>query len=465
MTIIISLLENECYFCKMKRRFLQILFLLIWNCLPGFSQNNSEVKIEFKNKNLELPAEFELVVEISNDKQYDVGDFPDLKGLKKGNRSIKHSQVRKNNKNVSLHQVSQIYIAESPGKIIVPAFNIEINGKSQKFEGTVLEAISIKDQAAEKDIEIEEVDFVLECSESDVYVGQGFNVSLGLYLSDNTTTEWQFPPDIGSQVEALYKRIKPEGCLESRVVISNIIGKKVQVRDKMYTYYGLMDVVFYPLNPKDIRIGGQVLNMQKKTAGKWSNMVLKSNEKKISVKTLPEHPLKEKVPVGILRLSEQVKGGKDQNTGKSFEYQLRIDGEANFKTVSPGDISNDQNFDFYLNQSKINQSAGSLTGNRIFSYKILPKTSGDYDLGNVFRLIYFDVFKEKYDTLVSNKSISVSGSTISTSSEIKNDIYWGIEKLSTDSQSFNLKKIAKYLANFLVAAMVLVFLYILKKKN
>ncbi len=63
------------------------------------------------------------------------------------------------------------------------------------------------------------------------------------------------------------------------------------------------------------------------------------------------------------------------------------------------------------------------------------------------------------------KSISVSGSTITTGTEVKKDIYWEIEKLKTDSQSFNFKKMAKYLANFLVAAMILVFLYILKKKN
>lgn len=449
----------------MKRHYFQILFALLCLIQTGYCQNNAEISIQFKNKTVELPADFELVVEISNDKQYDVGDFPEVKGLKKGNRTIKHSQVRKNNKSVSVHQISQFYTAESPGKISVPVTNIEVNGKTQRLESVVLEAVSAVNLAPEKDIEIEEVDFVLECSESEVYVGQGLKVSLGLYLSDNTTTEWQFPPDIGSQVEVLYKKIKPDGCLESRMMISNIVGKKVQVKDKLYTYYGLMEAVFYPLNPKGIRFGGQLLNMQKKVGGKWSTMVLKSNDKKIVVKTLPDHPLKEKVPVGILRLSEQVKGGKNQNTGTSFEYTLRIDGEANFKTVSPDEVINNQNFDFYLNQSRINQAAGNLVGNRIFTFKVLPKTSGEFDLGNTFRLIYFDVFREKYDTLISKKSISVSGSTITTGTEVKKDIYWEIEKLKTDSQSFNFKKMAKYLANFLVAAMILVFLYILKKKN
>ena len=105
----------------------------------------------YKGKDKESSELFEMARTVAPKEEFSEAHFylvwpyiveKDIKGLKKGNRTIKHSQIRKNNKNVSVHQISQFYTAELPGKISVPAINIEVNGKIQRLESVVLEAVA-----------------------------------------------------------------------------------------------------------------------------------------------------------------------------------------------------------------------------------------------------------------------------------------------------------------------------------
>lgn len=441
------------------------LFLILLNLFfvkESFGQNLG-VKIESGPDLIQAEGQFTVTVTITGGTQYNVGDFPEIKGLKKGNRSIKHGQILINKKKEEQHTISQVYTTEGSGKILIPSFEIEVNQKNVKVDGKTIEVM--KNPTVEKNIEIEEVDFVVEVSKKEIYVGEGVKVNIGFYHSDKTTTQWQFPTNIGQQVEDFARKIKPKDCLESRLNISNLVAKKITVKGESYTVYNLFEAVYYPLNNKNFTIPALTIIMQKQKGGNYTDMTLKSKNHTIAVKELPEHPLKEKVAVGQLRLSEDLKSQKQQYTGNSFEYKLSIEGEANFSSVNLNKVENTRQFDFFESNNKTNQTNGNENGSKAFVYKIVPKEAGEFDFGNYFTYIYFNSEKEKYDTLKSVKKISVSGAAMAGNKELKNDIYSDIENLRTDQKSYNLKNIAKILANFVVGFMILVYFYIIKSKN
>jgi hypothetical protein len=205
--------------------------------------------------------------------------------------------------------------------------------------------------------------------------------------------------------------------------------------------------------------------MQKQKGGAFVDMTLNSKGQTIVVESLPDHPLKEKVPVGVFRFQEQLKDPAKQITGNSFEYRLIVEGEGNFGGVNIPKVSNNKQFDFFESNVVSRQTLGSPTGSKSVFYKIIPKESGEFEMSNYFSLIYFNTQKAQYDTLKSSKKVVVSGKSFFDNKEVKKDIYSDIENLKTDEKSYNFREIAKVFANFVVGLMILVYLYILKSKN
>ena len=94
------------------------------------------------------------------------------------------------------------------------------------------------------------------------------------------------------------KEIKPNDCLESRLNISNLVGKKILIKGESYTLYNLFEAIYYPLNDKDVQFPPLELRMQKQKGTSFADVALTSKGQTVVVDKLPEHPLKEKVPVG-----------------------------------------------------------------------------------------------------------------------------------------------------------------------
>jgi hypothetical protein len=434
-----------------------LLILLLSASILAFSQNG-QVKITISDDLKSIDEDLEIVVQIQNTDKYDVGEFPVINGFKKTTRQIKHSKVRVDGKRTPQHLITQVYKPEKNGVFTIYAFEILVNQKEVKVEQ---KKIKVGNDIIK---EVEKAEFLLETNKQEVYVGEGIKVSLGFYLSKNTTADWQFSEDLGNQVEEFAKKIKPKDCLESRLQISNILGKELSINGSPYTYYKLFETVFYPLNNSDLKLPELKLVMKKLKNGEWEAEQLTSRSKTVKVKELPPHPLKEKLPVGVFRIEEKLKN-QDQYTGNSFEYNIRVIGEGNFSTVNLGEVSNTNQFDFFLNNIKSNQNKGAVSGVKDFNYKIVPKDTGSFSLEPYFSLIYFNTTKKNYDTLFAKKQVKVLGESLKTQNKVVNDIYYNIENLKTDKKTVNLKKISKNLGNILVVVLFVLFLYILKKRN
>ncbi|HRG10757.1 MAG TPA: BatD family protein, partial [Cyclobacteriaceae bacterium] len=76
----------------------------------------------------------------------------------------------------------------------------------------------------------------------------------------------------------------------------------------------------------------------------------------------------------------------------------------------PG-VVKDAAFDFYEPNMKqsINRENQRVAGTKTFTYFIVPKEPGDYDLGQYMQWVFFSPTKKKYDTLRSSYKLHVEG--------------------------------------------------------
>jgi hypothetical protein len=185
---------------------------------------------------------------------------------------------------------------------------------------------------------------------------------------------------------------------------------------------------------------------------------------KLGIKSLPDHPLKDKVPVGSFSVREWLNKGSVE-TGTSVPYEFRIIGEGNFATVNLPTPRNDDKFDFYPTEVTNNTKEGKLSGSRVFKFAVFPKDTGEIALKSYFQFIYFNVNKAAYDTLDSRVTIEVSGEKIASMNAKKNDIYAGIESTDSTIIPINYRRILKNIANAIIVGMLVSLLYMLRNRH
>lgn len=393
--------------------------------------------------------------------EYVLDDFPELAGFERGKRAVSHGETQVDGKKTEVHTITKYYSPIEGGEFIVPPFEIEINNAMVRSEATRVIVEDDEEGYADLVLDIDDADFVVECSKKEIFTGEGVKIRLSFYSSAKNTVGWQFPRDIGDQVEALARKIKPESSLESRNIISSIRQREEYIKGEKYFVYDLFEAVYYPLNNHDMSIPALTLRMNK---GENRAAQLKSKPQTIRVKELPDHPLRDKVPVGFFRLKENMQGGEDKQTGESFNFGMTLEGQGNMDVLNFGKIENDKNLDFFESGVRLQQEGGKLAGIKVFNYKILPKVAGEYNLGSYFSMIYFNIKTARYDTLTAREQIRVTGSTIVSKNNLVKDIYTGIDNLRTDKNEFNARSFLRFFANFILIFMIMTLIYIWKKK-
>lgn len=393
--------------------------------------------------------------------KYEIDDFPELAGFERGIRSIGHSETVIDGKPVEVHTIAKYYKPIVAGEFLLPAFEIEVNGAMVKSEPKKVLVDEDEEGYADLPMDIDDADFVVECSKREIYVGEGVKIRLSFWTSSKNTVNWQFPKDIGDQVEKLAKQLKPENSLESRNIISAIAQREEFIKGQKYFVYDLFEAVYYPLNAAVFRIPSLNLKMKK---GESAVAVLKSKPQTIRTKEIVDHPLKDKVPVGAFRLREALEGKAQKHTGESFTYKVMIDGQGNMDALHLAKPANDKQLTFFEGGSRKEQQGGKLAGTRTFTFKVLPAVAGEYEMGNYFSLVFFNIRTGKFDTLSPKQKIAVTGSTIATKNNVLKDIYSGVENARTDESEFNVRSFLRFFANFILIFMVMVLIYIWKKK-
>ncbi|MEQ9303666.1 MAG: BatD family protein, partial [Marinoscillum sp.] len=400
-----------------------------------------EKKLEISSKNVALNEYFKITLSVENERLKNYSPFPDIDGFVKRGTSSSTSTSIVNGRMTSSQSITQNYQPTREGQFNVPGFTMTVNGEdisAAGFQITVgpaaqqqqrrsndpfadpFDMFRNRDTQPTEFIDVEADAFLaLTTDKQDVFVGEGFTTTLAFYVAESNRADMRFY-DLGKQITDIVKEIKPSNCWEENYNIDNINGQPVTINNRAYTQYKIYQATFYPLNLDLIEFPSVGLKLIKYKVAKNPSFfgrnrkedfeTFHSKPKRVVVRELPSHPLKEQVAVGDYQLAEKI-NSLDLKTGESFNYSFNIMGEGNISALEAPNIPTTDAFDFYAPNVKqdITRSNGRVRGTKSFSYYGIPNEPGEYELGKYFNWIFFNPDTEKYDTLRSRQVLNVTG--------------------------------------------------------
>ncbi len=411
-----------------------LVFLIFANI--SIAQN---IQIEYDTDEIAINQLFTITLTVENERLQNYSPFPEIEGLVKRGTSSSTSTSFINGQMTSKQSIIQNYQATREGTIVIPPFEMVVNGKTIQSQGKTIKVAPPNQQQRGNNnaydpfddffgrrrqpsefVDIEANAFLaLSTDKTEVYVGEGFTTTLAFYVSEENRAELRFY-DLGKQITDIVKEIKPGTCWEENFNIDNISGEPITINNKDYTQYKIYQAAYYPLNKEDISFPSIGLKLIKYRVAKNPSFfgrnrqedfeTFYSRPKVIRVKDLPPHPLKAQVAIGNYQLAEKI-SSRDLKTGESFNYSFNIIGEGNISAIEKPILPNTSDFDFYdpNTQQNITRSAGRVKGTKSFSYYGIPNEPGTFELGDYFQWIFFNPEKESYDTLKSRQQLTVTG--------------------------------------------------------
>ncbi|MEQ9249421.1 MAG: BatD family protein [Cytophagales bacterium] len=485
--------ERMRYFINIILLFFLIFFRSFLQAAPG------DVRIELGRNSIAQNQVYTIKIILENENFKSYSDFPEIPGFQKRGTSSSTNTTIVNGKMSVSTSITQNYFPTKQGTFSLAPFKMTINGKTVGSKGTKITVGPPVQNQRRRDpfawdpfddffkqgrSNIEYVDveadafFAVTTDKKEVYRGEGFNLTVSFFVAEKNKAQMRFPGDIGNQLNEIIKEIKPANVWEENFGISEIIRKPVKLNGKNYDQYILFQSSYFPLNEKDIVIPPTQLRVIKYKEAKTRSFfgsprqedeaVFKSKKRRIHVKPLPEHPLKELVSVGNYKLEEDLKGS-NLKTGNSFEYTFKILGQGNIAGINDLQAPQDENFDFYSPSvaQNIQRANNSVGGSKSFNFYAIPKEPGAYDLGDYFSWIFFNPKTEKYDTLISDIKIEVTGESQKNSYILSNDMgtfYDLIEFQNNKLQAREESIVPKIIYLSLLSLSLLVSIYVYIKK-
>ncbi|MDG1275761.1 MAG: BatD family protein [Algoriphagus sp.] len=485
-------------FATMNKTFARFLFVCISFIVLGFSQAQ-EVAIELGPEEIGINETFTIKVTLSDEKIKSYDQFPEITGFQKQGISQSSSMNLINGQMSSSNSIIQYYKPSKKGTFTLPNFEIAINGKSYSSAGQkiqVVDAVSSGGLGSGAAIdpfadffgrsteqpEFVELDddafFSLSVDKEQVYQGEGFNITLAFYMSEENQAPFQFY-EPGKQLDAILKKIKPTNVWEENFNITNIDPDKVTINGKRWTRFKVYEATFFPFSEGEIEIPRIPWEMIKYKVAKNPTFfganrqedfkTFYSSPKTIKVIPLPPHPLKNEVSVGQFQLRENITD-IEVETGQGFDYNFGISGVGNINAISaPKRIpaANLNTFDPNVRQ-QINRGYGRVSGIKDFNYYITFTEAGEYDLSKNFEWIYFDPQLAVYDTLRSAAKIKVVGES-KTNEAISSQRLGGLyDRINVEDNRFLNEKYKYYFTAainvLLLLILVLIAVLILRRR-
>jgi hypothetical protein len=413
-----------------------------------------------------------ITVTVQNDRLKSYDNFPDIDGFRKRGTSTQSTTNIVNGQMSSSQSVVMTYLPVKQGTVTIPSFTMKVNDKPISVQGKKIKIgapvqqqrdpfRSLFDRDPADDffgrgetefVDIKEDAFLaFTTSKNEVYTGEGFNVTLSFFVSEENRAPLQFH-NLGKQLSDILKKVKPNNCWEENFNIENIEGETVAVNGRDFTQYKIYQATYYPFNSEPIvfpRVGLEMIKYKVAKNPSFFGQNRKedfktfySQPKRVTVKKLPPHPLRETVAVGNYQLYEHMPN-TDIETGKSEAYVFNIFGEGNISAIEKPTVTKNDAFEFYEPNVRqdINRENGRVTGTKSFNYYLIPKEPGQYNLGKYFQWVFFNPEKEKYDTLKSKLTVYVTGESKKNEAIQSNDAGAFYDKIeSTDNSLYQVKE-------------------------
>lgn len=438
-----------------------------------------------------------ITVTVNNERLTGYDNFPDIEGFRKRGTSTQSQTTVINGQISSSQGVVMTYLPSKQGTFNVPTFKIKVNDTEITVPGkkvtvgaavtqrsndpfrSLFESDDYFSRSEPEFVDIKEEAFLgLTTNKDEVYVGEGVTTTLSFFVADNNRASLQFH-NLGKQLSDILKKLRPANCWEENFNIENIEGEMVNIKGRGYTEYKIYQGTFYPLNKQTINFPVVGLEMLKFKVAKNPSFfgqnrledykTFYTKAKTVKVKELPPHPMRDAVAVGNYRLEERLNATTLQ-TGQSVSYDFGIFGEGNISSIDKPSVRNDGTFDLYEPnvRQNINRDKGRVTGAKTFSYFMIPKEPGQYELGKYIWWVYFNPTTKKYDTLRSKQVVTVEGESKKNQSIESADaggFYDNIESVSNQLQTHNSTGWIQWGANIFAVVMVGLSIYLISRKT
>ncbi len=428
-----------------KRKKLSFLPLPVLLLLLSLVVQAQDVKIDLGPSKVAENEQFYITITSYSSKLNNDGDFPDIEGFRKVPGTSTSSSTNIVNGQISTSRsVTQYYVPDRQGSFTLPPFQMIINDKAVRSEGTTITVGPPKQRNANRNspfnspffdsdpfdifnrnqkqefVDVKADAFLaLTTDKEEVYQGEGFTTTLAFYEADDNQAVLQFY-ELNKQLLDILKEIKPGNCWTEDFNIERIVGKPVTINGKIYTQYKIYEATFFPLNKQNINFPSFGLNMIKYKIARQPSFFGRNKKedfktfttepKTIRVKPLPPHPMSEVVSVGNYQLQEAINASRLQ-TGQSFEYRFKIVGEGNIEYINKPKIPDTDDFDIYAPSvmQNILRRNSQVKGAKSFEYYTVPNEPGTYNMGDFFQWVFFNPEVEAYDTLKSEIVVDVQG--------------------------------------------------------
>jgi hypothetical protein len=380
-----------------------------------------------------------ITVTVQNERLKSYDNFPDITGfVKRGTSSQSTTNIV--NGNISSSQsVIMTYLPAKQGTFTIPTFTMKVNDKSFTIAGKKVKVgppvqqqrdpfsgffdrdpYGTANRGETEFVDLKEDAFLaLTTNKNEVYVGEGFQATFSFFLSEQNQAPFQFY-DLNKQLTDVLKKLKPANCWEENFNIENINAERVTINGKVYDQYKIYQAVYYPFNAESIQFPTLALEMIKYKVAKNPSFFGQNRKedfkkfytkpKTVKVKQLPPHALRDVVAVGDYRLDERMRT-TDLETGQSAAYEFHVVGEGNISAVEKPNVKQDGAFEWYEPNIRqdINRDNSRVTGRKSFSYFMIPKEPGKFNLADYVQWVFFNPKEKKYDTLKSQLTVYVTG--------------------------------------------------------
>lgn len=447
---------NQVTISKLSFKSLCFLIFLLCVVVPK-TATAQEITLEVGATTIGLNEDFEITVTVKDGELKNYSEFPNISGMDKAEIYTSQSINFVNGQVSKTQAVTQRYRAPRKGTYFLRPFNMTVNGEQVRHAGATIDVkksaatsnpfdsfwgrtedtkyVSVKDDAF----------FAITTNKETPYVGEGFTITMSFYVASSNQATLNFY-ELGEQKAEILKQIRPKNTLEENFNIIQPVPEKVVIKGKEYRQYKVYQGVFYSLSPQQISIPTIPFKMVKYDVAVNSQSIfnqMKENIKtyyskpiSINVKELPPHPLKDKVPVGNYILKEQI-STRNIQTGKSLQYQFRIEGEGNLSVIDKPEVPKTANFDFYepTISEMIRRNNNTVYGKKDFNYYIIPNEPGTYPMKDYFSYIFFNTKKNDYDTLASQIEVKVTGESRQNASIASADLGSFYDRISDEDNS------------------------------
>lgn len=483
-------------FFEIFRKFFVLYVCLLTNVFAQEVDNVASIELSQADFPVERPFTISLI--IPNSETRPVITFPDIAGFTKKGISTSTTPTEINQKTVISQVITQNYQAQAPGRFRLPPFNIIVNGETIHSEGAVLlvrtSAGSLPTasttQNASDITPIGTAFLSLRASKSTIYTGESVALTLSFFVADNYPYVLNFTA-LDKQLQEILKKIRPVNSWEENVAINELKPIPILLAGKKFREFRIYQSVFFPLSNQLLHLPAVSLQLLRPRPvvgpplAQTEKVIFTSRPLIISVKPLPPHALRGRVPVGSFQVEESLERPRI-GVGQSVRYTFTVTGEGNITTLpTPVTLNDRVDMDVFPPEERhsLIHSGNQITGRKSFTYFIVPHQSGIVSLTDRFQWIYFDPQAARYDTLrprlqvqVGSKgtraSSNVAASTgpssahedVSSAPSGPNSLYAGIEKLDSTRRSVSMTTLVRAIANVLIVVMLLGMIFVFFKK-